>query len=142
MNAEGQRLPYTLRVPSQITYGDLLKQNLISCSSSLVRRETLIRYPMERDPMLHEDYATWLKILKEEPYAVGIDEPLLIYRLSPSSKSGNKLRAAKMQWRTYQNIGLPWWKSVPTFILYAYKNLKKYTQIYQKKGVKLLLKRK
>lgn len=95
MNADGQRLQYTLKIPTQITYKDLLKQNLISCSSTLVRRESLTRYPMDRDPMIHEDYATWLKILKEESYAVGINEPLLIYRLSPSSKSGNKLRAAK-----------------------------------------------
>lgn len=45
---------------------------------------------------MHEDFAIWLSILKEGKKAYGVDEPLLIYRIAKSSKSGNKFKAAKM----------------------------------------------
>ena len=38
--------------------------------------------------------------------AYGVDEPLLIYRIAKSSKSGNKVKAAKMNWNTYRYVGL------------------------------------
>ena len=38
--------------------------------------------------------------------AYGVDERLLIYRIAKSSKSGNKFKAAKMNWNTYRYIGL------------------------------------
>ena len=55
---------------------------------------------------MHEDFAVWLGILKSGKSAYGVDEPLLIYRLSKKSKSGNKLKAAKMNWNTYRYMGL------------------------------------
>ena len=125
----GQPCDYTLSVPGRLTYYDLLKQNLISCSSVLVKKKLLEKYPMAEDPMIHEDLATWLNILKYEPYAVGINEPLLIYRFHKSSKSGNKLRAAKMQWKTYQTAGISRIKSIPYFVIYAWRNIKKYLHI-------------
>lgn len=120
---------YTLPVPKRIGYEELLRQNLISCSSVLAKRETLLLHPMISDPMIHEDYATWLKILKEEPYAIGIDEPLLIYRIGKHSKSGNKLRAAKMQWNTYKVVGIKRLDSIRYFTAYAWRNLQKYARI-------------
>ncbi len=47
---------------------------------------------------MHEDFAIWLDT-KPEKKAYGIDEPLLIYRFMRKSKSGNKLIAAKMNWK-------------------------------------------
>ena len=120
---------YILPVPEQISYRELLKQNLISCSSVLAKKETLKLHPMICDPMIHEDYATWLKILRDEPYAIGINEPLLIYRIRKHSKSGNKFRAAKMQWRTYKVVGIDWFNSIQSFAAYAWRNLQKYAQI-------------
>ena len=55
---------------------------------------------------MHEDFAIWLSILKEGKKAYGVDEPLLIYRIAKSSKSGNKVKAAKMNWNTYRYVGL------------------------------------
>ena len=55
---------------------------------------------------MHEDFACWLNILKSGKKAYGIDEPLLVYRLSANSKSGNKWKAAKMNWNTYKRVGL------------------------------------
>lgn len=129
MKGHSHQCSYILSVPYKLTYQDLLKQNLISCSSALVAKAALKKYPMMNDPMIHEDFATWLKILKVEPYAIGIDEPLLIYRLSKNSKSGNKLRAARMQWRTYRIVGMTRLEAVPYFIAYTRRNIKKYIEI-------------
>ncbi len=129
INDENQKYGYILTVPPYITYYDLLKQNLISCSSVLVKKESLLKHPMYNDPMIHEDYATWLKILKEEPYAIGINEPLLIYRLSKYGKSGNKLRAVQMQWRTYRHIGIRRNKAISFLTIYMLRNLRKYACI-------------
>ncbi len=126
---EGQRADYVLHAPARVTYEELLKQNVISCSSVLVRREALRAYPMPDDRMIHEDYATWLCILRETPFAVGVDEPLLIYRVSASGKSGNKLRAAKMQWRTYRLCRVPFFKAAYCFCVYAWRNIRKYRSL-------------
>lgn len=128
-NDEETRCNYRLSVPQKVKYQDLLKQNLISCSSVLVKKEELVKFPMKSDLMIHEDLATWLKILKGGSEAIGIDEPLLIYRISPYSKSGNKLRAARMQWKTYRIMGIGYLKSIRYFFTYALRNIKKYLHI-------------
>ena len=105
MDTEGNLLDWTLHVPPQIKYRKLLKQNLISNSSVLILKECYQKHSMT-DNGMHEDFTCWLNLLKTGETAYGIDEPLLIYRLSKTSKSGNKLRAAKMNWNTYRAIGL------------------------------------
>lgn len=129
MNEQGAYYHYKLSVPCQLTYYDLLKQNLISCSSVLVKKETVKKFPMKNDSMIHEDLVTWLKILKDGSCAVGINEPLLIYRLHKNSKSGNKLRAARMQWNTYKAAGINGIKRLYFFGNYAWRNIRKYLHI-------------
>lgn len=129
MGEDGSVYSFTLEVPQRLTYQDLLRQNLISCSSVLAKREALLRYPMAEDRMVHEDYATWLAILKDEPYAVGIDEPLITYRVRKHSKSSNKIRAAAMQWRTYGLTGVGTLAAIRYFMSYAQRNLSKYMRL-------------
>lgn len=130
MNQNGDRLKYCLRVRRQVDFRELLKQNIISCSSVVIEKKLLIKYPMAQGN-LHEDYAVWLKILRSEKMtAYGIDRPLLIYRVSPGSKSGNKGRAAVMHWNVYRHIHLPLVLSVYYFSVYAIRNLCKYTRIW------------
>lgn len=126
---DGTRSNFILHAPEKVVREDVLRQNVISCSSSLVRREALLAHPMKNDRMIHEDMAAWVAILSETPYACGIDEPLLIYRISKSGKSGNKLKAAKMQWRTYRAAGIPFWKAVGCYIVYAVRGVCKYATI-------------
>ncbi|MDE6745030.1 MAG: glycosyltransferase, partial [Oscillospiraceae bacterium] len=105
MDSDGNRIDWYLHAPREIGYRQLLKQNLISNSSSLVKKELYSEYYVSNDKM-HEDFAVWLGILKSGRLAYGVDEPLLIYRLSKTSKSGNKIKAAKMNWNTYRYMGL------------------------------------
>lgn len=125
----GRPLDYVLHVPEKIDRKELLKQNLISCSSTLVRRDLLLKYPMSGDKHIHEDFVVWLNILQEIDFAYGIDEPLLIYRRAENSKSGNKLKAACMNWNAYRRSGL----SVPQAIWYmgwyAARGIRKYRNL-------------
>lgn len=125
----GNRSDYQLRVPERVTFSDILKQNVISCSSVLVRRELMLQHPMQGSRDIHEDYATWLRILRQIPNAVGIDEPLLVYQISTGSKSGNKLKAAMMQWRTYRMARIPLPRAVWSFAAYAFLSARKYKKI-------------
>lgn len=131
IDKDGKRIDYCLEVPKKVVFRELLKQNIISCSSVLVEKKLLLRYPMVGKNM-HEDYAVWLNILKNEHIcAYGINRPLLIYRVSTGSKSGNKGKAALMHWRVYRHIGLPFILSVYYFSWYMVRNLKKYGKIWR-----------
>ena len=130
IDEKGQPYGYILRAPARVTARELLKQNVISCSSVLVEKEALTRHPMPEDPRIHEDLACWYGILSDTPYAAGIDLPLLRYRIRRDSKSGRKTKAARMQWRTYRYLKLSLWLSIRSFISYTLRNLKKYRSIH------------
>jgi teichuronic acid biosynthesis glycosyltransferase TuaG len=105
MRSDGSNINWVLQVPQTISYRKLLKQNLISNSSVLVRKDCYQRHQFIGDD-LHEDFVCWLGFLRAGGIARGINEPLLIYRVSSNSKSGNKLRSAAMTWRSYRTVGL------------------------------------
>ena len=78
---------------------------------------------------MHEDFALWLNILKTGEVAYGVNEPLLIYRVSANSKSGNKIKAAIMNWNTYRVAGLNVFEAFYYEIWYVIKGLLKYRNI-------------
>lgn len=125
-----QGTPYDgiLEVPNTVTRKELFRQNVISCSSVLIRRELMARYPMQSDD-IHEDFHAWLRILKEVPVAYGLNEPLLIYRLSRNSKSGNKMKSFFMNYKTYRAVGLNPLTSAYNMYWYTKNGLKKYKNI-------------
>lgn len=96
---------WIMHVPETIDYRKLLYQNMITNSSALVEKSLYEQYESMGDQM-HEDYACWLRILRSGVIAYGIDEPLIEYRVSSQSKSGNKVKSGLMIWRTYRYIGL------------------------------------
>mgnify|MGYP004626126351 CR=1 FL=1 len=125
MNVDGKQINWKLNVPEVITYRQLLKQNILSNSSALVRKDLYEKYYAVGDDM-HEDFAIWLQILRNGIKAYGINEPLLIYRLDDKSKSGNKLKAAMMNWNTYRYIGLNLFEAAYYEFWYAINGLCKY----------------
>lgn len=128
MDHDGNPIEWYLHAPQKIRFRQLLKQNLISNSSSLVRKELYSQYYVSDDRM-HEDFAVWLGILKSGKCAYGVDEPLLIYRLSKNSKSGNKFKAAKMNWNTYRYIGLNVFEAIYYECWYIVRGLLKYRNL-------------
>lgn len=128
MDSEGKPLEWVLHVPEKIQYRQLLKQNLISNSSVLIEKKAYEECAVLADDM-HEDFACWLRFLRKGNIAYGVDEPLLLYRLSAQSKSGNKLKAAKMNWKTYRAIGLNFVLAAYYMVWYAVKSVLKYKNL-------------
>lgn len=128
MDEVGNRLAWNLQVPEKLKYKQLLKQNLLSNSSALVKKELYEKYYVIGDDM-HEDFAIWLGILRSGVVAHGVNEPLLIYRLAKSSKSGNKIAAARMNWNTYRFIGLTYVKAFYYMCWYVLKGIMKYKNL-------------
>jgi teichuronic acid biosynthesis glycosyltransferase TuaG len=125
VSPEGEETGKYIPVKERITYRDLLKHNSINCSSVLLRRDVALLYPMEHEDS-HEDYITWLKILKEYGTASGINRPFLKYRLTDQGKSGNKLQSAGMTFKVYRYMGFGMGKSILCFLSYAIHGIWKY----------------
>lgn len=129
MDENGNRLKYTLPAKEEIGYRDLLKQNIISCSSALARKDVLREIPFPMDDCIHEDFAVWLAILRRGYKAFGVDEPLLVYRLSGKQKSADKRRAALMNWHTYRFIGVPFGLALASMFAYGVNGIVKYGRL-------------
>lgn len=123
-------IPYgwIMNVPEEIDYKGLLRQNVISCSSVLLKKYLLL-YNTPSGEGTHEDYVLWLTLLKNGVHAYGLDLPLLRYRISRTSKSGNKFRSALMTYRTYRLVGLTFFDAARAMFHYALRSLRKYSNI-------------
>ena len=129
INEEGIPLPGILQVPQKVNLSRLNYHNVISCSSVLLKKNFFTDVKMEDDSM-HEDYAVWLKILKKGKIAYGIDKPLLIYRISGKSKSGNKLKSFKMTFRAHKAAGTSNYKSLCFVTTHLLLSIRKYFIIH------------
>lgn len=128
MDSDGQPIDWYLHAPAEVTYRQLLKQNVLSNSSALVRKELYAKHYAIGDGM-HEDFAIWLSILKKGTKAYGVDEPLLIYRIAKSSKSGNKVKAARQNWNTYRYVGLNLMEAIYYECWYIFNGIRKYRNL-------------
>jgi teichuronic acid biosynthesis glycosyltransferase TuaG len=108
-----------------ITYEKLLMGNQINCSSVLMKKWLAERFCFPEGDF-HEDYALWLDILSHGSFAVGINLPLLRYRVRRDSQSGHKLKSALMTYRVYRYSGLSIFESMYYMVHYAFNGIKKY----------------
>lgn len=125
MRPDGESTGRYIGVKARVTYRELLKHNSINCSSVLLLTGVAREFPMCHDQS-HEDYITWLKILRKYGWARGIDKPYLKCRLSAGGKSRDKLRSARMTFQVYRHMGYGWIKSCLFFISYAIHGVYKY----------------
>lgn len=121
----GESTGKVIGIPEEIGYKDLLKGNVLNTSGVMVRSSVAKQYPMVQDH-LHEDYIMWLSILKEYGKAYGINEPMLKYRVMQGTKSGNKLKSARMTFGVYRYIGLNFVQALYYFVHYAINGIRKY----------------
>lgn len=90
-------------VPERVSYKDLLKVCSIGCLTAMYDTESLGKVYM---PLIRkrQDLGLWLRILKQIPYAYGMNEVLAQYQLRSGSISANKYNAAFYTWRLYREI--------------------------------------
>lgn len=112
-------------IPEVIEYKDLLKGNVLNTSGVMILASVAKKYKMTQDH-LHEDYIMWLSVLKEYGKAYGMNEPMLKYRVMQGTKSGNKLKSAKMTFGVYRYIGLNLFQACYYFCHYAMNGIRKY----------------
>lgn len=125
ISENGAPLNNIFTTPPVITYEELLKNNLITCSSVLIKRDLIERYPMEKSS-LHEDYICWLKILKDGYLVCGVDKPLTLYRIRKNSRSYNKLLSAIKYWKSLSYVHVPFIKRAGCFFHYAVHGIRRY----------------
>lgn len=128
-DADGRLTGRVIGVRERITYRSLLLHNCINCSSVLLQTEAAREFPMAREDS-HEDYITWLGILKKYGRAAAVNEPLLKYRLTSGGKSGSKLKSAGMTYRVYRYAGFSAASSGILFCAYAVNGVLKYAAAY------------
>ena len=125
MNPDGTFTGKYIPVKSRLDYHELLKHNSINCSSVLILREVALEFPMEHDDS-HEDYITWLQVVRKYGHATGINKPYLKYRLSQGGKSRNKAKSAIMTYQVYRYVGYGPLRSACFFLSYALHGIWKY----------------
>lgn len=129
IDEEGKPYSGIFEVPEKVSYRKLLRHNVITCSSVLVKKKYFENIKMEKDEM-HEDYAVWLRILKLGISAYGVNEPLLIYRISRNSKSGNKMKTIKMTYKVFRFVGINSIGSAYFMMRHVLASVGKYKKIF------------
>lgn len=129
INESGNYFKNITEVPEIVSYKKLRNHNVIPCSSVLIKKKYFKNIKMEKDDM-HEDYAVWLRILRLGINAYGVNEPLLIYRISKNSKSGNKLKTVKMTYKVFRFIGINPVESTYFMVRHVLASVGKYRKIF------------
>lgn len=125
---QGNPYPGFFEVKEDLKYNDLLRHNSIACSSTILHR-SLIKFASFKGDAMSEDFASWLNILRELKTCTGINKPLLIYRISKQSKSGNKFKSAFMGYKAYRQHGLGVLLSMFYLFNHLFNSVKKYKKI-------------
>lgn len=129
IDENGNKYEWIMHVPVKVGYSKLLKQNIISNSSVMLRKKDYIKYsPSDGNAVdMHEDFACWLGMLRSGCTACGIDEPLIIYRVSEKSATGNKVSASRLNMNTYRYLGLGFFERLFYQSCYAVNGLIKHS---------------
>ena len=121
-------------VPPTVTFEELLKENVILCSSLLIRMEALkdIRFTTD---FYHEDFVLELDLLKQGFTAAGCTEILARWRYIENSRSFNKWKSAQNRWKIYRHyLKLTPIQSASPFIHYFCAGLRKYFIRHKNRG--------
>lgn len=107
IDASGQPLGL-VGVSAEVGYKQALGGNPIGCLTAVYDTEVYGKALMPDIPR-RQDYALWLKLLRQRAPAIGLPDCLASYRVRPGSLSSNKLVAAQATWRVLrecENLGL------------------------------------
>ncbi|MCI1930364.1 MAG: glycosyltransferase [Clostridia bacterium] len=123
-------LNFHKHVPTGISYKGLLKENVIVCSSIVLKREVLPKNPFD-GKYFHEDFVLWLRLLKNGYKAIGIDDALVTYRLG--GRSADKKNAIKYRWKIYrQDQNLGFFTSLWYFLFYIFTGIRNILRLRNK----------
>lgn len=113
-------------IKEEIDYGFLLRNTMIATSSVILDRTKFqnISMPLIRSG---QDYATWLRLLRDGRIAFGINEVLVSYRRTKNSLSSKKTRNFKKVFNIQvEHEGLDKFTASINCLWYIINSLKKY----------------
>ena len=87
----------------KLSYKKMLFSNKIGCLTAMYNAANLGKIYMPKIRK-RQDYALWLKILKQEKYAYGLPKILASYRDRSDSISNNKIEMLKWNWYLYRKV--------------------------------------
>lgn len=129
VDLDGNKVRGDYLVPEQVDYPLLLRENVIGCSTVLLRAELAKAHPFEPG-FYHEDYVLWCKLLKAGYPAAGCSEVLMNWCYRENSRSYNKVKSLKNRWDIYRRaLDLPLLTSARNLVSYAFAGMKKYRSI-------------
>ena len=98
----GKKLNKVKTPPAVYTYNNMLYSSKIGCLTVVYNQKILGRNYM---PLLRkrQDYALWLKILKQGEHAYGLPVVLAQYRHADNSISRNKFKLIKWNWKVLKD---------------------------------------
>lgn len=120
MNNEGTRVGKKINVIPNLDYNKALLDMRIILSTVMINLNVMPKRYCFMPNIMHEDAATWWKILKKGYVAHGQNEVLVYYRKAKKSRSSNKVNSAYYRWKLYRKIEkLSLIKSIYCFCHYA-----------------------
>ncbi|EPV2478062.1 hypothetical protein ACV274_001469 [Enterobacter ludwigii] len=102
-------------------YDMLRKKATLGCSTVMLKKSAFSDCNM---PLIRtgQDYALWLKLLKQGKRAYLLNKVLTQYRILPDSISRNKFKKCKRQWQIYRDFeNLNIYQSSVSFVHYAWR---------------------
>lgn len=89
----------------KISYNYCLINNIISTITVMFDVTKLDKELIKMPDLIYvEDFATWLKVLRNNYVAYGIPDLFSYYRRLPNTNSSNKIRTLKHVWNLYKNV--------------------------------------
>ncbi len=114
-----------IKIKDFVDYKELLKGNDIGCLTVILDRSIFsnIEMPCEH----HEDYITWLSLLKCGHKAYGLHADLARYRKSKQSLTGNKWKSLCWTWAVYRRSQkLSIYRSIKNMCYYVFNGIEKH----------------
>ncbi|CAM3614025.1 glycosyltransferase family 2 protein [Halomonas lysinitropha] len=103
MKEDGERTGEVSTAAASLSYRDMLRYNQIGCLTAMydTRQVGKVYMPELRK---RQDYALWLRILRQTGTARGLDQVLALYRQRSGSISRNKLDLIRYHWRLFREF--------------------------------------
>lgn len=126
IDEDGKLIKPKRSIKETCDYKYLLHNTIIATSSVVINRNILgdFRMPLRRGG---QDYATWLKLLRDNVVAYGINDVLVKYRILSNSLSSNKLKSIRQIWEIqYKEENINGIRVCLNIVLFTINALKKY----------------
>jgi len=121
-------------VPSHVSLSQMLMRNYIGNLTGMYDAGYLGK--IRQQSIKHEDYLMWCQLLGVVKHAHSTgEEPIAVYRVSPNSLSGNKLKASVWHWIVLRRgLGVGLFSSIYYQLFYIFSSLiERFFQAFQGK---------